>query len=158
MEHRPDPIVSVITPEHDLECLVADINAAQWDEANEMSEYDVDSLSEYLNTPDNVFVACYAVTDPVRTLMGFASSRFQLKPYDRERWLYVDEVDVCVNQRRKGAGKAIMTTLINIARENDCAEVWLGTEPDNDAANALYRSLRPDEVEQFVGYTFEPDD
>ena len=123
MEHRLDPIVSVITPEYDLERLVADINAAQWDEANEMGVYDVDSLREYLNAPDNVFVACYAVADSVRTLMGFASSRFQLKPYDRERWLYVDEVDVCVDQRQKGAGKAIMTTLINIARANGCAEV-----------------------------------
>ena len=37
------------------------------------------------------------------------------------------------------------------------AEVWLATEVDNDAANALYRSLEPDDVAEVVGYTYEAD-
>jgi ribosomal protein S18 acetylase RimI-like enzyme len=67
----------------------------------------------------------------------------------------VDEVDVCSNQRRKGAGKAIMQKLIEIAYEKGCEEVWLGAEAQNMVANALYLSLKPDEVSQVIGYTFD---
>ena len=80
-----------------------------------------------------------------------------MKPYDHELWLYVDEVDVCADQRQKGAGKAIMNKLLDIAEDEECEEVWLGTEVDNVAANALYRSIDPDDIEQFVGYTWETD-
>ena len=87
-----------------------------------------------------------------------ASSRIEIKPYDQELWLYVDEVDVCSDQRQKGAGKAIMSKLIEIAKDKGCEEVWLGTEVDNLPANALYRLLDPDDVANVVGYTFETDE
>ena len=48
-----------------------------------------------------------------------------------------------------------MSLLIAHARERGVEEVWLGTEPDNDPANALYRSMDADEEEAFVGYTWE---
>ena len=148
-------ITNLISAADDLELLVDEINQALWDNANDMSRYEVDALLNYLERQDTIFVACHEVVNAGRTLLGIASSRLELKPYDNERWLYIDEVDVCANQRRKGAGKAIMGKLIEIARQADCAEVWLGTEVDNQAANALYRSLDPTEVEQFIGYTFD---
>lgn len=147
---------SVISASDDIKLLVDEINQALWDAANDMSRYDVEALLSYLERQDTVFVACHEVVNAGRTLLGIASSRLELKPYDSERWLYVDEVDVCVNQRRKGAGKALMRKLIEIAQGAGCTEVWLGTEVDNRAANALYRSLDPAEVGPFVGYTFEP--
>jgi ribosomal protein S18 acetylase RimI-like enzyme len=67
----------------------------------------------------------------------------------------VDEVDVCVEQRLKGVGSLMMRWLIEFARDEGCDEVWLGTEVDNDAANALYRRLEPDDVGDVVGYTWE---
>jgi aminoglycoside 6'-N-acetyltransferase I len=81
-----------------------------------------------------------------------------MKPYGKELWLYVDEVDVCANQRKKGAGKLIMQTLIEMAKSVGCEEVWLGTEVENAPANALYRSLDPDEVSTVIGYTYETDE
>jgi len=101
-----------------------------------------------------LFVACHDITEGGRTFMGMASSRLEIKPYAKERWLYVDEVDVCSDQRQKGAGKALMRKLIEFANENGCEEVWLGTESDNQAANALYRSLDPGDVAQVIGYTY----
>jgi GNAT superfamily N-acetyltransferase len=62
-----------------------------------------------------------------RTLLGFASGRIEMKPYGSEQWLYFDEVDVAVDQRRRGAGRAVMTKLFGIARRAGCVEVWLGT-------------------------------
>ena len=65
---------------------------------------------------------------------------------------------MCADQRKKGAGKAMMNKLIEIARAQGCEELWLGTEVDNSPANALYKSLDPDDVAQVVGYTFETDE
>lgn len=138
--------------------LVDEINHAEWDDANEMSTYDVPSLLAYLERQDTLFVVCHETSPAGRTLLGFASSRLEMKPYAREKWLYVDEVDVCSNQRQKGAGSAIMRKLLEFAWQADCEEVWLGTEADNIAANALYKSLDPDDVGSVVGYTYEADD
>ena len=147
--------VSVIKPSDNLSQIVHEINHASWDRANEMSVYDVESLSTYLARQDTLFVTCYDISSDPPTLLGIASSRIEIKPYGNELWLYVDEVDVCADQRRKGAGKAIMQKLLEIADEKGCAEVWLGAEAENLAANALYLSLEPDEVSRVVGYTFE---
>ncbi|XOV87061.1 MAG: GNAT family N-acetyltransferase [Pseudomonadota bacterium] len=147
--------VSIITINDDLDQLVLDINEAEWDEANDMSEYDVEALEAYLLAPDTVFVACYETTDHSEQLAGIASARFQIKPYDKARWLYVDEVDVCADMRQRGAGKAMMLMLIQLAEDEGCEDVWLGTEIDNFPANALYRSLDPDDIAEVVGYTFE---
>lgn len=147
--------VSVLTLADNLQQIVDEINQASWDQANDMGEYDVVSLAAYLERQDTVFVACHEITADGRTLLGMASARVELKPYGGKRWLYVDEVDVCANQRRRGAGKAMMRKLIELADEAGCEEVWLGTEEDNHAANALYRALDPDEVTQVTGYTYE---
>lgn len=146
--------VSVVTVVDNLQQLVDEINQAAWDHSNAMSEYDVVTLSAYLERQDTLFVTCHDVTGGGRTLLGMASARMELKPYGYERWLYVDEVDVCADQRRQGAGKAIMRKLIELAREVGCEEVWLGAEMDNHAANALYQSLNPAAVTQVIGYTY----
>ena len=51
-----------------------------------------------------------------------------------------------------------MRSLIEIAKAHECDELWLGAEADNFPANALYRSLDPDEVSNVVGYTYEMDE
>ena len=147
--------LTVVAKDHNLKRLVAEINEAAWDAANEMSVYDAEALAAYLEHQDTLFIACHEVVGSRHVFVGMASCRFEIKPYGKERWLYVDEVDVCADHRQKGVGKAIMLKLIELAEEADCEEVWLGTEADNDAANALYRSLNPDDVGQVVGYTYE---
>ena len=147
--------VNIITFSDDLKKIVNEINHALWDSANEMSVYDVESLATYLEREGNRFVTCHDVSSNPPTLLGIASSQIEIKPYGKELWLYVDEVDVCSDQRRRGAGKAIMRKLIEIAHQKGCDEVWLGTEVENVVANALYLSLEPDEVTQIVGYTFK---
>lgn len=150
--------VEQINIQDDLSQIVSDINGAEWDDDNEISPYEVESLEVYLQRQDTVFVVAYNIEGDSKIFLGMASGRIEIKPYGKELWLYVDEVDVCVNQRKKGAGKAIMEKLLAIADEADCEEVWLGTEVDNDPANALYRSLDPDDVGEVVGYTYELDD
>ncbi|MEM7096779.1 MAG: GNAT family N-acetyltransferase [Pseudomonadota bacterium] len=146
--------VVTITPDDDLDQITEQINSAQWDEANALEIYTPSALAKYLASEGAVFVACYDISANTRTFCGMASARILLKPYEHETWLYVDEVDVCVDQRQKGAGRALMRALIEISEANDCEELWLGTEVDNFPANALYQSLDPDDVAQVVGYTF----
>lgn len=147
--------VKRITTEDDLDAVVGEINAATWDAGNEMVEYKTEGLATYLRRQDTVFVTCHMVSSERSVFMGMASCRIEMKPYTAELWLYVDEVDVCADQRQKGAGTAIMQKLLQIADQEDCEEVWLGTEVDNDAANALYKSLNPDDIAKVVGYTWE---
>ena len=145
-----------VTSSDDIDELVYDINQTRWDDANEMGIYASEPLRAYLEKQDTIFVTCYEVQRDSQTLLGFASARLEMKPYDFEHWLYVDELDVGVDHRRKGAGKQIMSFLISLAKSEGCDEVWLGTEVDNIPARGLYRSLQPTEEEEFVGYTFEP--
>ncbi len=150
-------IAEVVTKSDDLRQLVNEINSAYWDDANEMGPFDANDLSHYLDHQGTVFVACHDRVGDRSTLLGIASARLEIKAYDREQWLYVDEVDVCADQRQRGAGKAIMRKLIAIAEDAGCSVVWLGTEPDNHAGNRLYQSLKPTDVAGFIGYTYEID-
>lgn len=151
-------LIKKITPAEELAKIVDEINRASWDEDNEMLEYGVESLAAYIKRQDTIFITCHDVSSGQATLMGVASSRLEIKPHGKEPWLYVDEVNVCSDQRQKGAGKAIMRHLIEFARESGCEEVWLATEADNTPAKALYQSLDPDDVAEVVGYTFETHD
>ena len=148
--------IKAVSLNDDLNKIVSEINAASWDKSNEISEYTVSALRAYLSRQDTVFLACYQSSENP-TLLGIASSRIEIKPYDQVRWLYVDEVDVCADQRQKGVGKFIMQRLIEIAKDNGCEEVWLGAEATNFSANALYQSLGPDDISKVIGYTYETD-
>lgn len=150
--------ITRLSPDQDLATLVDEINTASWDEDNGETAYDVISLAAYLARQDTVFIVCHEVVDDTRTLLGMCSGRIELKPYGRERWLYIDEVDVCLDQRRKGAGTTMMRWLIHFAAAEGCGEVWLGAAADNKAANALYASLGPDDVAEVIGYTWETDE
>ena len=68
--------------------------------------------------------------------------------------LYVDEVGTASTHRRQGIARAMLDELFAWGRELGCEEAWLGTELDNDAANALYRGYRPIEDGAIQYYLF----
>ncbi len=86
--------------------------------------------------------------------VGLAIAAKQLKP-DGEHWLYVDELGVRPDYRKRGIGRSLMEELLKIAKKWNLDELWLGTEPENDAANHFYRSLGLSEEEHFIGYTYD---
>lgn len=45
--------------------------------------------------------------------------------------------------------------MLALGRERGCEEAWVGTEPDNRPARALYRALRPVEEETFAFYLYD---
>lgn len=74
---------------------------------------------------------------------------------DKTTELYVDEVGTASTHRRRGIAGAMLDELFAWGRELGCEEAWLGTELDNDAANALYRSHAPIEDEAMQYYLFK---
>jgi len=47
--------------------------------------------------------------------------------------------------------------MFTLGREHGCGEAWVGTEPDNSAARALYESRKesPGPAEEFVMYVYQ---
>lgn len=77
--------------------------------------------------------------------VAMASGTVLLHP-DKNPAMFVNEVGVRDDYQRQGIGRAVTQKLIDIARARGCKGVWLGTEADNVAALALYRSMDGDEV------------
>lgn len=57
-----------------------------------MSQFDVEGQLAYLKSQDTIFVTCYEIVDSNKILLGIASARLEIKPYEKKRWLYVDEL------------------------------------------------------------------
>jgi ribosomal protein S18 acetylase RimI-like enzyme len=73
-------------------------------------------------------------------VVGMATGYSYFHP-DKAAEFYVNECGVDDAYLRQGIAKRLMQKLFDCAREAGCTYAWLGTETDNDAANALYRSL-----------------
>lgn len=54
--------------------------------------------------------------------------------------LFVYEVDVAESHQRRGIGSALLARLAELGRERGIRVGFVLTEPDNEPANALYRS------------------
>jgi aminoglycoside 6'-N-acetyltransferase I len=86
-------------------------------------------------------------------VVGFASGTVLQHP-DKPPAMFINEVGVRDDWLRRGIGKAVTQALIDRARARGCQGIWLGTEPDNVAALALYRSLGGEEM-TFVGFGWD---
>lgn len=148
----------VVRSGDELTRLVDRINNSEWDEEDDPEEYTVEALQAYIDTPDTVFITCQTTNNGEYELLGIASGRVEVKPHKNFKWLYVDEVDVCCNHRKKGAGTVLMNALVAFCKENDCEELWLAAGTKNIIANKFYESLKPDDIAPCIGYTFELDD
>lgn len=84
---------------------------------------------------------------------GFASGTILLHP-DKAPSLFINEVGTLDEFLRRGVGKATTQALIDEGRRRGCDGAWLGTEPENAEALALYRSLKGDE-RLFVGFGWD---
>lgn len=85
--------------------------------------------------------------------LAFASGTVLLHP-DKAPSLFINEVGTHEDHRRRGHASAVLQALIDHARAIGCKGLWLGTEPDNDAARGLYRKLGAVEM-AFVGYGWD---
>ncbi|TGT81030.1 MULTISPECIES: GNAT family N-acetyltransferase [unclassified Mesorhizobium] len=74
---------------------------------------------------------------------------------DKPTELYIDEVGVSPAFRRQGIARKMLDAMFALGREHGCEEAWVGTEPDNLPARALYEARKPHaEAESFVMYVY----
>lgn len=89
------------------------------------------------------------------TVVGMATGNDYLHP-DKPVQFWVNEMGVAPSHQRRGIGKQLLRCLLELAKGLGREEAWLGTEVDNVAARALYKSLDGEE-EPFVMYTYDFD-
>src|SRR5262245_14683642 len=73
---------------------------------------------------------------------------------DKPTELYIDEVGVTPALWRQGIAGKMLDAMFALGKALGCEEAWVGTEPDNAAARALYES-RGLTAEPFVMYLYD---
>ncbi|MFC3326438.1 GNAT family N-acetyltransferase [Mesorhizobium cantuariense] len=110
-----------------------------------------DRLAAYLSQPGHFMIV--ALADGV--VVGQCAAVIHRHP-DKVSELYIDEVGVSPAFQRQGIARKMLDAMFSIGREHGCEEAWVGTEPDNGPARALYESrTEPHEAaEGFVMYVY----
>ena len=62
---------------------------------------------------------------------------------DKGTEMFLYELAVASEHRRRGIGPALVEALAALARERGCYGMWVGTEPGNAAALATYAPREP---------------
>ena len=107
-------------------------------------------LHDYLRTPGHIMVLAFEGD----LVVGQCAAVVHRHP-DKSTELCVDEVGTASTHRRRGIARVMMDEMFRWGRELGCDDAWLGTELDNDPANALYRGYRPVEDEAIQYYLFK---
>jgi ribosomal protein S18 acetylase RimI-like enzyme len=99
---------------------------------------------ELLADERTIFLVAFEDREPI----GFAFAYVLPRRHGPPTTLFVYEIGVEERYRGRGIGKELMQRL---AAEGGAEEGFVLTEPGNDAANALYRSVRgtPSDVVQW---------
>jgi ribosomal protein S18 acetylase RimI-like enzyme len=105
-------------------------------------------LAAYLTNPANLMVLALVNGE----VIGQVAAVLHQHP-DKRTELYVDEVGVTPRFQRQGVAKQMMQEMLVWGKELGCEEVWLGTEPENVAARALYARFA--EAEPIVMYQWD---
>jgi aminoglycoside 3-N-acetyltransferase I len=69
---------------------------------------------------------------------------------DKGTEMFIYELGVAPAARLRGVATELVKHLAEIARERGCYGMWVGTEPDNEAAQATYRKAGASEEAPFV--------
>ncbi|RWM71114.1 MULTISPECIES: GNAT family N-acetyltransferase [Mesorhizobium] len=111
-----------------------------------------DRLAAYLREPGHFMI--FAVADGV--VIGQCAAVIHRHP-DKVSELYIDEVGVSPAFLRQGIATKMLDAMFELGRELGCREAWVGTEPDNIAARAVYEARKEPHgaAEEFVMYVFE---
>jgi aminoglycoside 3-N-acetyltransferase I len=69
---------------------------------------------------------------------------------DKGTEMFIYELGVVPAARLRGVGTGLVRALADLARERGCYGMWVGTEPDNAAAQATYRRAGATDQAPFV--------
>jgi ribosomal protein S18 acetylase RimI-like enzyme len=104
----------------------------------ELAEYDGPGDPEgLLADPRSLLLVAFDTDRPV----GFVLAHELPRRHGDRANLFVYEVDIAESHQRRGIASALLARLAELARERAIRVGFVLTEPDNEPANALYRSL-----------------
>ena len=86
--------------------------------------------------------------------IGFVSG-VEMRHPDKEPEMFIYELGVDESWRRRGVAKTLLSALRDVAMQRGCRGMWTGTEADNEAALAAYRSLGAAVDERSVFITWD---
>ena len=112
---------------------------------------DLGRLAAYVADPSHLMVVAVSNGEVV----GQARGVIHRHP-DQPTELYIDNLGVTPLRKREGIATLLLDELVAWARAEGCEQAWVGTEPDNEPARALYQG-RGSEAETFVMYFYEFD-
>ena len=109
----------------------------------EGSDPDPAAIAEFLTDRDCFLIVAVENGVVVGTLDGYALRQ----PHLRRPQFLLYEIDVAVEHRRRGVGRALVDAFADEARRRDAEVIWVLTHRSTAAAVALYRAcgFAPDE-------------
>lgn len=108
-------------------------------------------LAAFLGDPRHIM---YLAVDN-QVVVGMASAVEYFHP-DKPPQLWINEVGVALNYRKRGIGRQLVQKLVASAKDRGCVYAWLGTSMDNVAAQACFNSVPEGEAPQpFLLYEWE---
>lgn len=115
---------------------------------------DPSRLAAYLAEPGHLLLLALEDDSRGGLVVGQCAAVIHRHP-DKPTELYVDELGVAPTHHRRGIGRALMERMLEEGRARGCEEAWLGTEPDNEAANALYAATGAAPPEAFHLFLYD---
>lgn len=80
----------------------------------------------------------FAAVSAKEEVIGYALAYHFPALYRPGRLAYLYDIEVVETHRRKGAGRLLIETVLRYLKADGVTEMWLGTDADNEAAQALY--------------------
>jgi ribosomal protein S18 acetylase RimI-like enzyme len=104
---------------------------------DESFDYEVlpDETSRFLSDERHLLLLAYVQDQPA----GFVSAVEVFHP-DKRSELFLNEISVMQETRRRGVARALINELKRVGRELECVSMWVLTDEDNAAAMGLYQA------------------
>ena len=113
---------------------------------------DLGRLAAYVADPSHLMVVAVSNGEVV----GQARGVIHRHP-DQPTELYIDNLGVTPLRKRESIATLLLDDLVAWARSEGCEQAWVGTEPDNEPARALYQG-RGSDADTFVMYFYAFDE
>ncbi len=98
-------------------------------------------MRAFLADARHYFIVAYDGEEPVGYVFAYRLARFDGRP----PMVFIYEIAVVEQHRRRGIGRALIEETKRLAHENGCRKVFVSTNRSNEAAMALYRSAGGEE-------------
>lgn len=87
--------------------------------------------------------------------VGFVTAVELLHPDKPRPEMFLYELGVAEELRRRGVGTALVAALVDLCHRRGCGELFVLTEPSNEAAVALYAKARGTREPDAVMFTWD---